>query len=94
MRECGDEVREALHDNCPTACVGAAAFGYVNTFTEHVNVGFFRGAFLPDPERLLQGSGKVMRHVTVRPGREINREALSALINAAYADIKAELEQG
>ncbi len=41
MRECGDEVRELLHDGCPVACFGDAPFGYVNVFTSHVNVGFF-----------------------------------------------------
>src|SRR5262245_42429330 len=29
MRECGDDVRELLHDGHPTACAGDAAFGYV-----------------------------------------------------------------
>src|SRR5215469_10147921 len=61
MRQCGDEVRELIHDGCPTACLGDAAFGYVNVFTSHVNVGFFQGAALPDPMHLLQGSGKFMR---------------------------------
>src|SRR5262249_51097645 len=63
MRKCGDEVRELLHDGCPVACLGDAPFGYVNVFTSHVNVGFFHGAALPDPARLLQGTGKFMRHV-------------------------------
>src|SRR6185437_8636246 len=63
MRKCGDEVRELLHDGCPVACLGDAPFGYVNVFTSHVNVGFFHGAALPDPARLLQGAGKFMRHV-------------------------------
>ena len=35
MRKCGDKVRELLHDGCPTACLGDAAFGYVNVFTSH-----------------------------------------------------------
>ena len=61
MRDCGDDVRELLHDGHPTACVGDAAFGYVNAFTAHVNVGFFRGADLADPKRLLEGTGKFMR---------------------------------
>src|SRR5262249_32964272 len=43
MRNCGEDVRELLHDGHPTACVGDAAFAYVNAFTAHVNVGFFRG---------------------------------------------------
>ena len=57
MRRCGDEVRELLHDGCPVACLGDAPFGYVNVFISHVNVGFFHGAALPDPARLLQGTG-------------------------------------
>jgi hypothetical protein len=94
MRKCGDEVRELLHDGCPVACLGDAPFGYVNVFTSHVNVGFFHGAALPDPARLLQGAGKFMRHVKLRPGAAINAAALSRLIEDAYADIKARVENG
>jgi hypothetical protein len=94
MRNCGDEVREILHDGCPVACLGDAPFGYVNVFTAHVNVGFFQGAALPDPARLLQGSGKFMRHVKLRPGTVADGVALSRLIEAAYADIKARVENG
>jgi len=94
MRNCGDEVRELLHDGCPVACLGDAPFGYVNVFTSHVNVGFFQGAALPDPDRLLQGSGKFMRHVKLRPGTATNAAALSTLIDAAYSDIKERVEHG
>jgi hypothetical protein len=89
MRRCGDDVRELLHDGHPTACVGDAAFGYVNAFTAHVNVGFFLGAHLADPAGLLEGTGKNMRHVKLRPGTEVDREALAALIEAAYALVKS-----
>jgi hypothetical protein len=94
MRQCGDEVRELLHDGCPVACLGDAPFGYVNVFTSHVNVGFFHGAALPDPARLLQGTGKCMRHVKLRPGPPTNDAALGKLIEAAYEDIKARVEHG
>ena len=94
MRRCGDEVRELLHDGCPTACLGDAAFGYVNAFTSHVNVGFFQGTVLPDPGRLLQGTGKFMRHVKLKPGTATDAAALARLIEAAYADIKARVEHG
>jgi hypothetical protein len=94
MRKCGDEVRESLHDGCPTACLGDAAFAYVNAFTSHVNVGFFQGASLPDPACMLQGTGKFMRHVKLRPATPTNAAALTALIEAAYADIKARVENG
>jgi hypothetical protein len=94
MRRCGDEVRETLHDGCPVACLGDAPFGYVNVFTSHVNVGFFHGAALPDPACLLQGSGKFMRHVKLRPGTETDAGSLGRLIERAYSDIKARVENG
>jgi hypothetical protein len=92
IRGCGDDVRELLHDGHPTACVGDAAFGYVNAFTAHVNVGFFQGAEIADPEGLLEGTGKRMRHVKVRPEHDINAEALVKLIKTAYLDMKARRE--
>jgi hypothetical protein len=94
MRKCGDEVRELLHDGYPTACLGDAPFGYVAVFTAHVNVGFFHGSSLPDPARLLQGDGKRMRHVKLRPGTATNTAALNTLIELAYSDIKARVEHG
>jgi len=94
MRQCGDEVRELMHDGCPTACLGNAAFGYVAAFASHVNVGFFQGSALPDPARLLRGTGKFMRHVKLRPGEPVNSAALHRLIVTAYEDIKACVEHG
>jgi hypothetical protein len=89
MRSCGKDVTELLHDGQPTACVGDAAFGYVNVFTSHVNVGFFQGASLDDAAGLLQGTGRFMRHVKLRPGAPPDGARLKALIRAAYEDIKA-----
>jgi hypothetical protein len=94
MRGCGNDVRELLHDGHPTACVGDAAFGYVNAFTAHVNVGFFLGATLPDPDRLLEGTGKFMRHVKLRPGLGVDAGALTKLIETAYTDMRTRLTAG
>ncbi len=94
IRKCGDEVRELMHDGCPTACLGDAAFAYVNIFTSHVNVGFFQGSALPDPAHLLQGTGKFMRHAKLKPRMSTNAAALSKLIEAAYSDIKNRVEHG
>ena len=91
MRSCGDDVRELLHDGHPTACVADAAFGYVNSFKDHVNVGFFRGAEIADREGLLEGTGKFMRHVKLRPERDFNAMALMKLIETAYCDMKGRL---
>ena len=93
MRECGEDVRELLHDGHPTVCIGDAAFGYVNAFTAHVNVGFFLGAWLDDPDDLLEGTGKRMRHVKVKPGETVNEEALAELIRSAYRNMQELLQQ-
>ena len=93
MRGCGDDVRELLHDGHPTACVGDAAFAYVNAFTAHVNVGFFRGAELSDPDHLLEGTGKFRRHVKLRHESSIPATALSNLIETAYTDMKNRLSR-
>jgi hypothetical protein len=91
MRECGEDVRELMHDGCPVACVGDVPFGYVNVFKAHVNVGFFLGAELDDPMRLLEGTGRRMRHVKVRPGSDLDVAALTALIRAAYIEVRSRL---
>ena len=94
MRECGDDVRELMHDGCPVVCVRDAPFCYVNIFRSHVNVGFFIGALLQDPSGLLEGSGKRGRHVKLKPGVVRDSAGLGRLIEEAYSDIKARLEVG
>lgn len=89
IRRCGDDVRELLHDGHPTACVEDAAFAYVNAFRAHVNVGFFLGAEIADPDGLLEGTGKFMRHVKLRPGGRVDEKALTRLVQTAYSDIQA-----
>jgi hypothetical protein len=91
MRGSGPDVRELLHDGCPVACVGDAPFAYVNAFKAHANVGFFHGAMLADPAGLLEGAGKRMRHVKLRPGKVLDEAALAALNAAACADIRRRL---
>jgi hypothetical protein len=93
MRRCGGDVRELMHDGCPTACVDDGAFGYVNAFKDHVNVGFFFGALLNDPARLLEGTGKRGRHVKLWPGRVVDSVALARLVDTAYVDIRARLRK-
>lgn len=94
MRARGDDVLELMHDGCPVACVEDAPFGYVNVFTAHVNVGFFLGAELSDPDGLLEGTGKRMRHVKLRPGVTVDSVALAKLVEEAYLDIKQRLGAG
>lgn len=87
-----DDVRELMHDGCPTACVEDAALGYVNVFRAHVNVGFYHGAELTDPNGLMEGRGGQMRHVKLRPGPNANEAALEELIRAAYVHLRLSLD--
>jgi len=91
LRACGDDVNEVMHDGQATACVDGAAFAYVARFQSHVNIGFFDGAALPDPRRLLQGSGRFMRHVRVSDLRDGDEGALQELVREAYASVKEAL---
>ena len=92
LRNSGDDVQELIHDGCPVACIADAAFAYVNVFSSHINLGFFTGALLDDPHGLLEGSGKRMRHVKIRPGAELRSAALHELIRTAYLDVKRRIE--
>jgi len=93
IRECGDDVLELMHDGCATACIEDVPFAYVGVYKAHVNVGFFLGAHLRDPKRLLLGTGKRMRHVKVKPGETLDSAALGGLIEAAYLDVKTRFER-
>lgn len=93
IRLCGPDVQEVMHDGCATACVQDVAFVYVNVFAAHVAVGFYYGALLDDPARLLAGTGKRMRHVKIKAGAEPAADALQALIEQAYRQVHTRLAQ-
>jgi hypothetical protein len=50
---------------------------------EHVTFAFLRGVALPDPEKLLEGTGKGVRHVKLRSVADVNRPGVKRLIAAA-----------
>jgi hypothetical protein len=56
---------------------------YIHTEDDHVQLGFYRGSTLEDPERRLVGSGKYVRHVRVRTARDIDHDAFADLIEQA-----------
>lgn len=94
LRDLGPDVRELVHDDAATTCVGDAEFAYVAAFTNHVSVGFFNGAALSDPKALLEGTGKRGRHHKVRPGQRVDEAALLTLIAAAHEEAKARSGRG
>jgi hypothetical protein len=58
-------------------------FCYISAQKDDVNLGFYYGAELPDPEGLLQGTGKRLRHVKIREPKAIRGRALRRLLEAA-----------
>ncbi len=56
---------------------------YISAQKDDVNLGFYYGAELPDPEKLLQGTGKLLRHVKIREAKVLKSRALRQLLKAA-----------
>src|SRR4051812_42709601 len=68
------------------ACyVGGSPVCSIVPYPSHVNLAFFRGAELRDPDGLLEGTGKGMRHVKVRTTGRMHRRAVADLVRAAVA---------
>lgn len=66
---------------------------YVTVFAAYVNLGFFFGGFAPDPEGLLAGSGKRMRHIKIRSVQECENPAITRLLAQAWTDGLQRVEQ-
>jgi hypothetical protein len=60
-------------------------YAYIMPMRGYINLGFYQGAVLADPERLLEGTGKGLRHVKIRSLAEANRPSVRALVSAARA---------
>lgn len=91
LREAG-EASELWYDSY-NAVAGAftftgtlpGAFCHIAAYAKHVNLGFNRGAELDDPTRILQGSGKLIRHVRLNDPADVEADAIVALIAQAAA---------
>ncbi len=68
------------------------AYAYAMPFRDHVNLGFYRGAFLCDPESLLKGTGKALRHVSFKEAATVDAPAIEALLREAMAEQRRFLE--
>jgi hypothetical protein len=82
-----DALRYSLTDS------GVDQILYLAIFEKHINLGFFFGGFLPDPEGLLVGSGKRMRHIKIRSLQESENPAITSLLAQAWADGLQRVEQ-
>jgi hypothetical protein len=66
---------------------------YIAVFKAYLNLGFFFGGFVPDPEGLLVGNGKRMRHIKIRSSQECENPAIASLLARAWADGLQRVEQ-
>ncbi|MGB8781475.1 MAG: DUF1801 domain-containing protein [Terriglobales bacterium] len=62
-------------------------FCYIATNAGHVNLGFPRGSSMPDPNRVLEGEGKTMRHIMLRSQREVERPLVRRYIQTAMEQV-------
>ncbi|WP_420631029.1 DUF1801 domain-containing protein [Candidatus Leptofilum sp.] len=58
-------------------------FCYIGVFKQRINLGFYYGADLPDPENLLEGSGKKLRHIKISRPEQLESEAVRTLVTVA-----------
>src|SRR5262245_16718969 len=71
IRDTVTDSRETIHHGTPKFCAGVELFCYVAAHADHVRLGFFEGARLDDPERLLEGTGKRLRFLKVGIGQPV-----------------------
>lgn len=85
-----------LGDRAATYGVGPRkmidGYAYILPYATWVNLGFYKGAELPDPDALLEGTGARMRHVKIRSLVEAQRPAVRALVAAAFAERRDALQ--
>ena len=78
-----------LGDNAATYGVGPRkmtdGYTYIMPMRGYVNLGFYQGAVLADPERLLEGTGKGLRHIKISSLAGASRPPVRALVATALA---------
>jgi hypothetical protein len=69
----------------PVWQAGGGPFAYVKAFQRSVNLGFWRGAQLDDPDGLLAGDGDRMKHIAIRSVDEIPADAVGRFVRQAVS---------
>jgi hypothetical protein len=84
VAEAAPEAQEAIKWGRPVYSLGGPLC-YIMAHEANVNLGFWQGAELEDPEGLLQGTGKKMRHIKLKGMEAVDSQQLSALVRQAVA---------
>jgi hypothetical protein len=68
-------------------------FIHIATYAEHVNLGFDRGTELDDPEGMLKGTGKLIRHIRLNSLADVREESVIDLVAQAVAKGRSMAEE-
>ena len=81
---------ENIYDAYSAVAIGYGTSGrlsdgvfHIAVYSNHVNLGFNDGASLDDPKGILQGSGKLIRHITIKTAEDLERPELRAYLRRA-----------
>lgn len=93
VQEIVPDVQEQVQEAYKTISYGSKTkvdgmFCYIAPLKDRINLGFYRGVVLPDANKLLEGTGKLLRHVKVRSMSELEQPALRQLIVDAVAELE------
>ncbi len=105
LREVGERLRSLAKKAVPKVKEGInpwhvpifesnGPFCYYMVGKNHITLGFIRGTSLPDPEGLLEGTGKNLRHVKIKAAADLRRPGLSQLLKSAARLNAKEPQQG
>jgi hypothetical protein len=87
---------ETIYDAYNAVAIGYSFTGrlrecycHVAVYSKHVNLGFNHGADLDDPQKVLQGKGSQVRHITIHDKSDLPGAYLRSLVRAAIANARA-----
>jgi hypothetical protein len=87
------DATEAIYDAYNAVAIGYSftgrlkeSFIHVAVYAPHVNLGFNRGAEMDDPEGVLRGDCKMVRHLTIREPADLNKKYIARLVKDAVLD--------
>jgi hypothetical protein len=88
IRQVDPDVVETVNPGRGNLAYGPGAkmgdwYCYIAPFKSYMNLGFLRGTELPDPDGLLEGTGKLLRHVKIKSIEDVKRPGVRALLVAA-----------
>lgn len=83
--ECSELIYETYCISNAFTFTGKQGQGFIHiaTYAHHVNLGFDRGTELNDPDNVLRGTGKLIRHVRLNSVSDLRSKAVTQLIREA-----------